>query len=415
MSYSVWDCETGPLPDDQLNRLMPKFEPPANYTNEEKIAAWLKDKQADWKDKAALSALTGRVLAIGIRYSTGVEVIMQNDDDEAQILRDFWHDCLNFEFADLWVGHNIIGFDLPFLMRRSMLLGVPVPHVIRPMRYFDPRFIDTMEKWDLGTHERISLDTLSKALGVGAKSGSGKDFAKLWREDRDAALAYLRHDLELTEKCALKMRCIPESGPKLDVVAVKSEFKLKTVRKRKAEPDEDVPFSAGMAAAVAAEFKPEPPKAVTTMAERFRAEMERKPAERQILSDPVAAPRQPLNDPFTMQEPAKVVAVEQPEPAGEGFCVQPFNPDFTKPFISLTEWMKREGIAMDALMAYCRKTKCAREEFTNICLAKPKQALGDLASWKHIELLDTREAVKAAILKKSVLATPVTPVIQPTA
>ena len=46
---------------------------------------------------------------------------------------------------------------------------------------------------------------LAKHLGVGQKTGSGADFAKLWVEDRAKALAYLESDLTLTKLCFERM------------------------------------------------------------------------------------------------------------------------------------------------------------------------------------------------------------------
>ena len=49
---------------------------------------------------------------------------------------------------------------------------------------------------------RGSLDAIAKHLGIGAKTGSGADFAKLWQSDRAKAVEYLRNDIELTAKLA---------------------------------------------------------------------------------------------------------------------------------------------------------------------------------------------------------------------
>ena len=62
------------------------------------------------------------------------------------------------------------------------------------------------EIWQFGDRQAAgSLDTISKHLGVGAKTGNGKDFAKLWIEDREKAIAYLRNDLELCREISKKL------------------------------------------------------------------------------------------------------------------------------------------------------------------------------------------------------------------
>jgi hypothetical protein len=63
--------------------------------------------------------------------------------------------------------------------------------------------IDLRDIWQLGDRQaRGSLDSISKHLGVGAKNGEGKDFARLWQTDRKQAEAYLQNDLVLTAKVA---------------------------------------------------------------------------------------------------------------------------------------------------------------------------------------------------------------------
>ena len=52
-----------------------------------------------------------------------------------------------------------------------------------------------------------SLDTIAKHLGVGAKNGSGADFAALWQSDRAKAADYLRNDLQLTARIAEALGC----------------------------------------------------------------------------------------------------------------------------------------------------------------------------------------------------------------
>jgi hypothetical protein len=101
------------------------------------------------------------------------------------------------------IGFNIFNFDLPFLIRRSWKHRVPVPFGLRRGRYWNDRFVDLRECWQLGDRQaRGSLDSIARHLGVGAKNGEGKAFAELWQTDRQQAEAYLRNDVELTAKVA---------------------------------------------------------------------------------------------------------------------------------------------------------------------------------------------------------------------
>jgi hypothetical protein len=65
MSTYIFDIETGPRSRAELAECVPTFEAPSNWKDPEKIRAHVAEKEAEWFQSAALSALTGRVLAIG--------------------------------------------------------------------------------------------------------------------------------------------------------------------------------------------------------------------------------------------------------------------------------------------------------------------------------------------------------------
>lgn len=247
----VWDIETGPLDRDYLLTNCEPFDPLAvklpdppgefdaaavkygNTKDEAKRAAKLEEARAahskaaaDYPalceqkltearaaheskimDRAALSAETGRVLTIGC-FLPGDDEYLIPADDELTIIRSFWLMFASTPNAR-WVGFNTDNFDLPFMVRRSWLLGIPVPPEIvmdRGRRYWHPSFVDLLARWRLGVYQdSISLNRLGKYLGVGSKNGNGKDFAGLWRDDRTAAITYLKNDLELTYQCARRM------------------------------------------------------------------------------------------------------------------------------------------------------------------------------------------------------------------
>jgi len=248
----IWDIETGPLDDELVAKFSPQFTPPphpgefnpasvkvGNLKDQAKIAAKIEEARAAHADaaanyemtvasakathlasciaNAALSPLTGRVLAIGFQTEKGV-AIEDGGGDEEDLLNRFWAMVAKCRAVaggpKKMVGANIFGFDLPFLMRRSWILQVDPPSSVITGRYFSPMFIDLCEVWlcgqRFGSGISASLDTMARALGVGEKPAdvTGADFAKLWggtAEEKWMAVGYLKNDLAMTSRVAERL------------------------------------------------------------------------------------------------------------------------------------------------------------------------------------------------------------------
>ena len=251
----VWDIETGALPWGLLQALVPTFDELAavpdvgefdpasvatgNLKDPAKIAVKLEEAKArhellastvaarraearnahvaKFTEKAALSACTGMVKAIGVLPDGWESAILWHAGSdqfptEATLIRGFWSLWAG-ESEHSFVGHNIFGFDLPFLVRRSWLLGIDVPKSIRSGRYWASKFIDTMDVWSCGSRDYVKLDDICKALGIPGKPDDcdGASFARLFDNggaDREKALAYLRNDLEMTRRVAEAMQLL---------------------------------------------------------------------------------------------------------------------------------------------------------------------------------------------------------------
>ena len=209
--FTVFDIETGPLPERDIRRIAPPFDPDVVKTGNlglEKIAEKLdlakRNHLNNIKSKAALKAEYGQVLAIG--WSDGDTTIVQMKGDEKTLLKTFWEAAdESYHIRGKWVGFNVFHFDLPFLIRRSIITGVTVPQGLQPKnnRYYRDFWVDLMQCWQAGDYrEMISLDRFAKALGHDGKNGSGKYFSQLLEEDESAASAYLENDLLLTRQVA---------------------------------------------------------------------------------------------------------------------------------------------------------------------------------------------------------------------
>lgn len=219
MDALVFDIETGPEVDEVLAAMEPEFSAPANFKDPAKIAEKIDAQRAAWRERAALCATSGRVLAIGIMLDDELSLLVVNEAEsfgEADLLEMFWKLAAPNGMWRHLVGFNSNRFDIPFLIRRSYKLGVAVPFGALNGRYLNPRFIDLMDTWRLGDFQAsISLDRLARHLGVGAKNGNGAFFATLLDEDREAALDYLRNDMAMTVAVARKLGVLAPASKEL--------------------------------------------------------------------------------------------------------------------------------------------------------------------------------------------------------
>lgn len=224
----VFDIETGGLPEPELRAIYtePSYEDFAagcdkRWKPETVRAKYEEQKGNGWAEfaaRAALSPLTGSVVAIGYWHRDFCEVhgvgqpwSMGQVWDERRILEAFWRRFDGAKASDgRLIGFNSNGFDLPFIVRRSWKLGVSVPgDALRDNRYWHRVFVDLMAVWGCGNYgERCSLDKVSRYFGGPGKNGDGAEFARLWNgtpEERLTAIAYLKNDLVMTAGVARKI------------------------------------------------------------------------------------------------------------------------------------------------------------------------------------------------------------------
>ena len=130
--------------------------------------------------ETALQGSLGKLLCIGLAVDSGGRaekpcVCGQNKDtkelhlDEAKTLAQFWRHLDRIKFdagsGDLIVGHNILGFDLPFLYHRSMICGVKPSRQLLDGKPWEIAVYDTMDRWQMGKfREFVGLEELALAF-----------------------------------------------------------------------------------------------------------------------------------------------------------------------------------------------------------------------------------------------------------
>ena len=213
MNTTYFDIETIPC---QLPGVLDEFKAavtaPAQYKKPESIAEWLRDNrdsegEAAWL-KTSFDGGMGHVVCIGLAVNDGPARSYQvpadgygNRNHEAELLMAFFSDLTDIGRSVL-VGHNILGFDLPFLWKRCMVLGVKPPLWFprNPSKYNSEMTRDTMNMWDMEQRAGGSMDRICKLLGIPGKGDvSGADvWPMVEAGDIEGVAAYCRADVERT-------------------------------------------------------------------------------------------------------------------------------------------------------------------------------------------------------------------------
>ncbi len=155
----------------------------------------------------AISGDFGQIFCIGYAFDDGnVEIIKGS---EKEILTSWWQVA---DKADLFIGHNIMDFDLRFIFKRSIVNKVKptAKHLnLSFARYRNFPIFDTMREWEKWSQNFISLDTLAKALGLKSSKSDGIYGSNVYdhylkgksREIYD----YCKKDVELTRQVYKRM------------------------------------------------------------------------------------------------------------------------------------------------------------------------------------------------------------------
>lgn len=177
---------------------LPEPMAPANYKDSEKIAQYVSDKKVEQVLQAPLDADLGMVTAIAMQRSleNATEVYLTGDDEtpnEKALLHRFW---VNFAEMDGWAcGYNILGFDLPYLLRRSFALGIDVPLLPRLSKYQTEPVVDLMGILYNWGNAR-GLKWVCKRYGI-PNALPDLDGSKVAGMDRDTLRKYAANDLTL--------------------------------------------------------------------------------------------------------------------------------------------------------------------------------------------------------------------------
>lgn len=169
-------------------------------------------------ERAAIYAEFGKVLCIGVGgfYENGTKLKVKSlyAEQEKDLLAAF-SDLVEKHPAGknlIVCAHNGKEFDFPFLCRRMLTNGIPLPRVlnISGKKPWEIPHLDTLEMWKFGDYKHYtSLDLLAAVLGIpGSKStmnGSEVNTQYYVHKNTEKIIEYCREDVVVLAQLYLKL------------------------------------------------------------------------------------------------------------------------------------------------------------------------------------------------------------------
>lgn len=113
-----------------------------------------------------------------------------------------------------WVGHNIKGFDMPYIVKRCLVNGVSVPKDFhfQKRKPWENCLLDTMDIWKFGGYNTAKLGLIAEILGIPSPKDamSGPEVNEYyWNGRLEEIKIYCEKDVKATAEVMLKISGMP--------------------------------------------------------------------------------------------------------------------------------------------------------------------------------------------------------------
>lgn len=200
MKKLFFDIETVPAGEENLAVLKKLHQRQAakNAEKGKKTPAF-----AEFHQGTTFSGAFGRIVCLA--FAVNDDPVMCLSGDEKDILTKFWELAKDTE---LFVGHNILEFDLRFIWQRSIVLRVKPSRPINFAKYRETEIFDTQQVWTKWAKNGESLETLAHAFGLPSPKEE-LDGSKVWEYFQagkiDEICEYCKKDVEVNREVYKRM------------------------------------------------------------------------------------------------------------------------------------------------------------------------------------------------------------------
>ena len=177
----------------------------------------------DYYERAGILAEFGKVICISVGFFAGCgarrQFRLRSFTGEESKLLEAFAQLLNEHFnrpRQLLCAHNGKEFDFPYLARRMLINGLPLPDKLNLFgkKPWEVPHLDTMELWKFGDFKHYtSLRLLAHILGIPSPKGDldGSKIRSVYYEqgDLDRIVRYCELDVVTTAQIFLRLRGEP--------------------------------------------------------------------------------------------------------------------------------------------------------------------------------------------------------------
>lgn len=190
------------------------LDPPSTMSKQETIDKWRTERAPGIAEelyrKRALKSMEGEVFCIGWAVGDG-EASVEHGELELNTLNVFLHkleDVIDLRESVIWVGHNILTFDMAWLWRRAIKYDLTMLANMIKLDRYKHNIHDTMVMWRGADYQDYtSLDALAKWLGFEGQEGSGSEVYDWYLAgEYGKIIDHCKSDVELVRKIYKKIR-----------------------------------------------------------------------------------------------------------------------------------------------------------------------------------------------------------------
>ena len=179
-----------------------------------------------YEQRAGIQAEFGKIICISTGYfytDKGGRLCFRlksyAGNDEKQLLTEFINAVDKFyktNPAMHFAGHNIKEFDIPYISRRFLINGLPLPSCLQlsGKKPWETNLVDTMQLWKFGDYKNYtSLNLLANCLGIQTpKEGIDGSMVKdiyYKQKDLPRIVDYCQKDVVATAQVFLRLQQLP--------------------------------------------------------------------------------------------------------------------------------------------------------------------------------------------------------------